>query len=245
MFLKIVGIFAEFERENLAERVRLGMERKAKEGYSLCCFTPSFGYNREVGNKIQEIDNSEAETVRRIFDMFLHDDCNYTKIADTLNIEQIATKLNKKWNATAIKNVLINPNYVGKIRYAVTDSTRYFEAAGQHQAIIDETTYYQTQEKIGKIGRISYTKHPTSGVYFCGVLYCEICGDKFTSHWGYKKKKQADGRKPAGHPSYRCMNATKKCCTSKYIAHGRVERAFEDYLTNYEDINTSDNCDVI
>lgn len=34
MFLKIVGIFAEFERENLAERVRLGLERKVREGYT-------------------------------------------------------------------------------------------------------------------------------------------------------------------------------------------------------------------
>ena len=31
MFIKILGIFAEFERENIAERARLGFERKAKE----------------------------------------------------------------------------------------------------------------------------------------------------------------------------------------------------------------------
>ena len=42
MFLKIVGIFAEFERENLAERVRLGMERKVKEGYAIMSFITSY-----------------------------------------------------------------------------------------------------------------------------------------------------------------------------------------------------------
>ena len=32
MFIKIIGIFAEFERENLAERVALGYEQKTREG---------------------------------------------------------------------------------------------------------------------------------------------------------------------------------------------------------------------
>ena len=34
MFLKIIGIFAEFERENLASRLKLGLERKVKEGFT-------------------------------------------------------------------------------------------------------------------------------------------------------------------------------------------------------------------
>ena len=32
MFIKIVGIFAEFERENLAERVTFGMNKKPAKG---------------------------------------------------------------------------------------------------------------------------------------------------------------------------------------------------------------------
>jgi len=35
MFLKIIGIFAEFERENLVSRLKMGFERKAREGYTL------------------------------------------------------------------------------------------------------------------------------------------------------------------------------------------------------------------
>jgi DNA invertase Pin-like site-specific DNA recombinase len=32
MFIKMLGIFAEFERENLAERITLGYEQKTREG---------------------------------------------------------------------------------------------------------------------------------------------------------------------------------------------------------------------
>ena len=54
MFLKIVGIFAEFERENLAERIRLGYERKAREGFSMCTLIPSYGYDRQKGQRFRD-----------------------------------------------------------------------------------------------------------------------------------------------------------------------------------------------
>jgi len=239
MFLKIVGIFAEFERENLSERTRLGFERKAKEGYSLCSHISSFGYNRENGNRIQEINEEEAATVRRIFKMYLHDDFTFSQIADTLNNENVTTKLNKAWITRGVRNVLSNPNYVGKVRYSMEDETRYFEVDGHHAPIVDETTYYQVQEKIGKIQKITKTKRPTEEVYFCGVLSCKLCDGKYTTHWQHRKD-TASG-KTITHVSYRCVNKNstlQKCCNAKIIAHSKVEKAFENYLANYEDCQT-------
>lgn len=46
MFLKIIGIFAEFERENLVTRLKLGFERKVKEGYTLANYSLSYGYSK-------------------------------------------------------------------------------------------------------------------------------------------------------------------------------------------------------
>ena len=60
MFLKIVGIFAEFERENLIERIQLGVERKVKEGYALCKNIASYGYDRPNGQKIQTMSCQSA-----------------------------------------------------------------------------------------------------------------------------------------------------------------------------------------
>jgi site-specific DNA recombinase len=234
-----VGIFAEFERENLSERTRLGFERKAKEGYSLCSHISSFGYNRENGNRIQEINEEEAATVRRIFKMYLHDDFTFSQIADTLNNENVTTKLNKAWITRGVRNVLSNPNYVGKVRYSMEDETRYFEVDGHHAPIVDETTYYQVQEKIGKIQKITKTKRPTEEVYFCGVLSCKLCGGKYTTHWQHRKD-TATG-KTITHVSYRCVNKNstlQKCCNAKIIAHSKVEKAFENYLANYEDCQT-------
>jgi len=150
MFLKIIGIFAEFERENLIERTRLGFERKAKEGHNNSTSICSYGYTRKHGSKVQKVVSEEAEIVQRVFNMYLHENYNFSQIAKTLNAENIVSKQGKKWNIVAIRDILINPNYIGKVRYAIKDTARYFENDGQHEAIIDGDIFYQVQEKMKK-----------------------------------------------------------------------------------------------
>ena len=121
MFLKIVGIFAEFERENLAERLRLGFERKAREGYSLACGKQAYGYSRAKGSKELEINEVEAEIVKRIFDMYLNHDYTYYKIAHTLTTQNIPTKTGKRWATVTVKEILKNPLYVSyELNHAVS-----------------------------------------------------------------------------------------------------------------------------
>ena len=61
MFIKIIGIFAEFERENISQRVRVGKERKTREGYLNNFNYRSYGYDRPVGERIQTITNMKQK----------------------------------------------------------------------------------------------------------------------------------------------------------------------------------------
>ncbi|MCL2199983.1 MAG: recombinase family protein [Defluviitaleaceae bacterium] len=238
MFLKIVGIFAEFERENLAERVRMGIERKAREGYMISNYSPSYGYDRENGNKIQTINKAEAKIVKRIFNMYLHDDYNIRQITRTLNAENISSKTGVRWTDCTVKNVLENCNHIGKVRYGTKDPSKYFEVDGHHEPILDNNTFYQVQEKISKIQRISRTKRPTSEIYFCGILYCPTCGGKYSSHWIYRKKNDNSGEVVKKYPSYRCVNAYNlETCTNRgHLSHKELERVFTDYIARVENL---------
>ncbi|MCL2224236.1 MAG: recombinase family protein [Defluviitaleaceae bacterium] len=227
MFLKIVGIFAEFERENLAERVRLGCERKVKEGFSPAVIYQSYGYDRVIGEKVQTIFPQEAEIVKRIFSMYLRDDYSLSQIARTLDEENIPTKRGKKWSVPAVKLILTNPNYIGKVRYSIADESRYFEAEGKHQPIIPAATFREAQEKFTQRKGITPTKRPKAGAYFCGVLYCASCGGKLSTKWSYNKDKSPK------HANYRCTNSVNSKCTQKSLtAHSKVEHAFETYISN-------------
>ena len=63
MFIKIIGIFAEFERENISERVRLGFERKAREGFISDMKTVEILSNSDIVCSIVRFLKSEGENV--------------------------------------------------------------------------------------------------------------------------------------------------------------------------------------
>jgi len=230
MFLKLIGLFAEFERENLAERVRFGCERKAKEGFSLANIYQSYGYHRAIGEKIQVIFPEEAEIVKRIFSMYLQDNYSIAQIVCLLDAEKVPTKRGKTWSTPAIKLILSNPNYIGKVRYSIADENRYFEADGKHEPIIPEATFQEAQEKLTRMKGITPTKRPKANAYFCGVLYCAACGGKLSTKWSYNPDKTPK------HANYRCTNSVYgKCPEKSLIAHSKVERAFETYISKITD----------
>jgi len=242
MFLKIIGIFAEFERENLIERVKLGFERKVKEGYTLAAATTSFGYDRSSGEKIQKINYEEAVTVKRIFDMYLNENYSANKIAKTLNTEEIPTKSNRTWNTKTIMLILKNPNYIGKVRYSINDRERYFEADGLHDAIISEEDFYRVQEKINRLKKVIRTNRPKEDAYFVGILRCADCGTKLTTKRSYKTMKT--GEVASYLVNYICIKAMKGICHAKYMSHNKMERAFEEYIANIEDLTEIENFDL-
>jgi site-specific DNA recombinase len=239
MFLKIIGIFAEFERENLVSRLKLGFERKAKEGYTLANNIISYGYDKPKGQKIQTINIEEAKILKEIYSLYIDKNKSMTQIARILNQRKIPTKTNAPaWDVSTIKSILTNPTYIGKVRYSTEDPNRYFEAQGHHERLISDEQFYLAQEKIKNMPQISRTKRPKEEHYFCGVLTCSACGSKLTTH-NYTVK---TGEKKC---TYRCFrNTTHKpaeiTCKAPEISHEKVEKVFSEYIKNINDLTETD-----
>ena len=246
MFLKIIGIFAEFERENLATRLKLGFERKAKEGYTLASHCFSYGYIRKKGEKTQEIQPEEARIVKEIFAMYVDENMTMTKIAKILNERKIKTKNNgKTWCSTAIRRILENPNYIGKVRYSIRDKERYFEADGHHEKILSEEIFLLAQKKMERLKKISSTKLPKEEQYFCGILVCGLCGSKFGTH--HKNNIRKSGEKQRSI-SYRCRNKiyynNDIACKNPSIHHDKMEEAFIEYIKKINDFTGTENINL-
>jgi site-specific DNA recombinase len=245
MFLKIIGIFAEFERENLASRLTLGFERKVKEGYTLANCHVSYGYCKEKGQRLQKVHIEEAKIVKEIFSMFVDKNISMTGIAKNLNDRKVPTKTkNSSWKPAIIKQILCNTTYIGKVRYSLADKSRYFEADGQHEGIISDEMFRLAQEKIKNMPNVSRTKKPKESNYFCGLLVCGVCGGKFTTKNSGKKNGEEQGRTRAyicGKKTYFNDNTS---CRSPQINHEKMERAFIEYIQNINDITESASIDL-
>ena len=239
MFLQIVGIFAEFERANMIERVKMGMERKVREGYKICSFSASYGYDLKKGEKIQTINQEESEIVKDIFNMYVNEHKSFSRIAIILNTRGIKTKKGDScWTGATIKAILENPTHIGKVRYSIKDDTNYFEVDGHHESIISLELFNQAKNKISKMQKVSYTKRPKEDNYYCGVLICGECGTKMKSHITQYKK--LDGS-IATNTSYQCPKTTVKACTMKAISQPKLDISFLEYIENIDEFDVIDN----
>src|SRR5579884_2447055 len=69
MMVQMLGVFAEFERATIVDRIIAGMERKAARG-GWCGGREPFGYRLSEGNLT--VDEAEAAVVGVIFDLYVN-----------------------------------------------------------------------------------------------------------------------------------------------------------------------------
>lgn len=117
LMISILSAVAELERENILVQTMEGRKQKAREGKWNGGFAP-YGYKLEDGELI--IAEDEAETIRLIFDKYIHTNIGVNGIADYLNTHGYKKK--KRQNNTLdafapsfIKGVLDNPNYIDSL----------------------------------------------------------------------------------------------------------------------------------
>ena len=235
MFLKIIGIFAEFERENIIERTKVGIERKVREGYSIGGNT-SYGYDRPKEQKVQTVNDQEAAIVREVFDMYVNQGVAITDIARRLNVRKVATKYDNAWGSTSIRRLLANMNYVGNVRHHVHDEKAY-SVEGLHEAIISQEQFDTAQRLLASNKKATPRKLPRDDNYFSGFLVCDYCGYKMTTHNIYKTLK--DGSQSVTG-DYRCPNKIVGACTASSISHRKLERAFGEYIERVADMDIAD-----
>lgn len=225
MFIKIVGIFAEFERENLAERVSFGYEQKTREG-NYTNANGVYGYDYIVGKGDLIVNEFESKIVRYIYGQYLHSK-SMTAICKELISHNVPTKRGGKWSQSTIFSILTNPLYIGKIRYGVVNKkNNKFEVDGSQTPILDEETFYSVQEIMDNRQKYQKRRYPSENSIFLGALFCSECGAKM----GTTQHKRVD----ILYVNYYCHNAKNGNCDCKIISQNRVENAFMDYISQIE-----------
>ena len=178
----ILSAFAQLERSQIKERMKMGKEGRAKKGLWHGGVNIPTGYDYENGVLIP---NNEAEQVKLIYQMYL----NGVGIRDiTRFLQSHYTTRYTSWNYTGtVRRILENPVYIGMVG----------EYKGQHEPIIDLDTFEQVQVMLGE--RRSGGKVPTGKHLLTGMIYCGYCGGRVRSVSTVTKK--------AKYSYYRCGKA--------------------------------------
>lgn len=189
----ILAVFAQLERETIKERMTMGREARAKNGYYTGGSRVLTGYDYIDG--LLKVNDYEAMLVKQIFEMF-NGGTPIKTIADLLNDRGLYHRATE-WNDTTIRRILDNRHYIGEVKFA----KKWYP--GRQNPIVDRETFDKAQ-KILKTRADSYVGSNKHSVPLTGFIFCGCCGGKYHRQcW----KAKNDGTKAA---QYMCYSRSKK-----------------------------------
>lgn len=217
-------VFAQLEVEQTAERVSFGMNQGFKNGKYMFGRLP-YGY--KIENEMIEIDEEQANVVRKIYDMYLQG-LGQTKIAVELNNENIPSPTKSFWQQTVIRDILTNKGYYGVCEIDFKKIKKKEVIENFFPSIITKELYDEVQNLKMKKSKL----HPrTSNLsveeipIMTGVIYCACCKKTIIS------KGVAYGKR-----RYICNSARFGKCNSKSFLEEKLEFMLINYLKNIKSI---------
>ena len=220
---------------------------------------------RGVERKAYEIVPSEAEIVKKIFDLFTEDGCGGVRIAKYLNEKGYRTHKGNQWSYSTVNNMLRNPVYTGFLCYHKTSVPL---GGGKRVRIKDSNEWIFSKEKIPDIAIISeeqfkkaqkikkarcdknkqceeinkeYFKYQTKGdMLFIGYITCGGCLSKLSTRSSKREMKMEDGSKGfTRYNYYACRNSScgRDCnCKKKSYKSNTIEEPVLNEIYNYLDL---------
>lgn len=176
----ILAVFAQLEREQIKERMKMGKEARAKEGKFRGSWNIPIGYDYKNDELITN--DYEKLQVLEVFRMFF-DDVPIKRMIAILHEKGFKHKYGE-WNDRTIRNVLRSRYYLGYINYC----GEWFK--GSHEAFITEQQHDLAVEMLDK-RKQDYDRNRRPGKvqsYLGGLLICKQCGAKYSKRTSAKSK---------------------------------------------------------
>lgn len=194
LFYEIKGSFAKYERIRIQDRFNRGRRGKLRKGLPLRD-SKILGYDFVEGQYV--VNESEAQLVRHIYQLYIDTPGGYAKLVHILHEEGILSSTGKKWSKSSINALLRRENYTGtyyayknyrKKTGAKTSKVLHRDKSEWIQmhcpAIVSQQLFDAVQQKL-KTNRIKRTRETKYESLLQGVLCCGICGRKM-SHARFK-----------------------------------------------------------
>src|SRR5262245_11315499 len=126
LLMQFQGMIAEYERAQIVERSRRGKRYKAQQGVVNILSGAPYGYRyvrkSDKADAYYEVNETEAEVVRSVFDQYTRQGLSINGIARSLNERQIPTRTaTTRWERSTVWGILRNPAYQGKACFGKTE----------------------------------------------------------------------------------------------------------------------------
>lgn len=197
----ILSVFAQLEREQIKERMQIGLDARAKEGYYHGGGYAPIGYRYQHGEL--SVDEYEAMQIREIYRLFF-DGLPIYSIYKHMVSKGYQTQYGQ-WTDSSIRSCLTSIIYTGQIQWKGQIHR------GRHEAIIDLDTFNRAQEELKKRSdkQAQFRKNPFQRTSMLGgLLWCGNCGARYFV-------KQNTSKRPGITPAQRYYTCYSRGKTTK------------------------------
>lgn len=212
LFITLVAALAQWERENLAERVRMGQIEKARQGeYSA---KAPFGFDKKDNRLI--INEKEKETVMWMVNK-ARDGYSIRQISNEMNDKGLKPIRGYKWHIRTILDILSNPAIYGAVKWndEITENA--------HEGIITKEEYIELSNVL--TSRQNHRKRETKSIFIYQTkIICPACRNRLTSERKAYHRKKDDAIVESVF--YRCQ----VCALDKRPSVGVSEKKIEAAL---------------
>jgi site-specific DNA recombinase len=173
MMVQMLGVFAEFERGTIVERVISGMERKAARGEWTGGAIP-FGYRIDCERRFLEPEPSEAPVVAEIFTRYAKRLEGSAALARWLSARGYRTRQRRPFHPHAVLTILRNRAYLGEIFYR----GHYHPAL--HPPLVEPDLFARAGEILAARGEdVSLRRSNRADYLLTGLVRCARCGKRY------------------------------------------------------------------
>ena len=163
--LGIVSVFAQLERETIIQRTRMGLKKRAEDGYWRGGGKTPFAYDYDKGTGMLVV-NKENKAMYDLMKTMRLEGYSYHQLSEI-------TGYDESW----IQGILKSKTNLGKIPY----KDKIYD--GKHEPIITEEEYEQLQQ----IEKQRSKNQRASHYLLSGKICCGKCGAKYRyQKWGQR-----------------------------------------------------------
>lgn len=259
LLLQMQGMIAEYERAKIMERSRRGKIYAANKGCVSVMGGAPYGYRyidkyMGGGQALFEINEEEADVVRKVFLWIGRERASIGKVCRRLNTMSIMTRTGKKcWDRSVIWGMLKNPAYKGQAAFGKTKvGVRLQQIRPQKHSceqpkdnysiypvekanwvyvkvpnIVDEDIFDMVQEQLAENRKIARTRERGAKYLLQGLVVCKRC--RYAYYGSPVRNKR--GEKVEHYAYYRCIGRDSyrfggnKICDNKHIRTDALETA--------------------
>jgi site-specific DNA recombinase len=169
MMVQMLGVFAEFERATIVDRVVAGMERKAQRGGWNGGSIP-FGYAYEPSTGQLVVRDDEAPLIPMIFQQYARARFGAHAISNWLNENGHRTRSGRLWDYDSILTILRNRVYLSEV---------YFRGVfhpAPHPPLVTADRFDEVQAVLALHGESNAERNSAHSEYLLsGLVRCKRC----------------------------------------------------------------------